>query len=139
MLSFIVDLLKDEMKRHPHMFLFSLLLGAGILGYSYRVFAQQTDVNKQFESLTMVQDARAVEVDKRFYTIEHRIDEVEQVIDQRHYEQRLASVDTEIFDLERLAESKQATDRDLSRLSNLMIERGEILRKLNEVATGVYR
>lgn len=139
MLSFIADLLKEEMKRHPHMFVLMLLLSAALMGYSYRVFAQQEVVNNQFAQLQSVAQTRTSEVNERFQELDARIGEVEQTIDQRFYEQRLATIETEIFQLERLAESKQATDRDLSRLSNLMIERGEIIRKLDEVSRGIYR
>jgi uncharacterized protein HemX len=139
MLSFIADLLKEEMKRHPHMFALMLLLSAALMGYSYRVFAQQAVVNTQFESLQVAQQERTTEVNERFRELEARIGQVERNIDQRFYEQRLANVETEIFQLERITSSTAATERDHARLGNLRIERGEIVRKLDEVARGIYR
>ena len=124
MFSLLSDLFKDEMKAHPHLFVLLALFAAGILGYSYNTFAQQVWVAEEMET-----------THNSFGNVNKRIDALEQKIDVRHFEQRLASTASEVFALERIAQSGDATVRDIQRLDDLRISYEKLQRQLSK--TGI--
>lgn len=119
MMSFFTDLLKTELKAHPHLFFMLALFAASIMGYSYKVFAQQSWVAGEIAASH-----------KSFKEVDDRIDDLEQKIDLRYYEQRLHANDSEVFSLERLEGNGEATTRDLKRLGDLRIEHDRLERKI---------
>lgn len=118
MFDFLVSLLKEELKCHPNIVTVLVLTSAAILGYSYQVFAQQGYV------------------DGKLGGINEKIASVEMSINRRYYEQRIAAVAAEIYQLERLSELKKATERDEKRLGDLRTEKEALTRELARVDRG---
>jgi len=106
----IESVAEQTFKRHPWLFLFIILTGGGLLGYSYQVFAEK------------------VVVDVRFLKVETSIERIDRKIDLWALEQRLQMVESEIFQLERLESKREATPRDLERLDKMKIESGKVKR-----------
>jgi len=112
MANLVETVAEQTFKRHPWLFLFIILSGGGLLGYSYQVFAEKVDV------------------DARFQKVEQSIKRIDLKIDVWAMEQRLHDVESEIFQLERLESQNKATPRDLMRLDMMKIERGKATRML---------
>lgn len=122
MAGFIETVAEQTFKKHPWLFLFILLVAAGVLGHSYRVFAEQGEVDQRFQ-----------EIDQRFEAVSKRFDRLDNKIDLRALEERLHDIESEIFQLERIASSDAVTNRDLRRLDKLKLERGDVKRKIDRL------
>lgn len=112
MAGFVESVAEQTFKRHPWLFLFIILADGSMLGYSYQVFAEKIDV------------------DERFHKVETSIERIDRKIDLWALEQRLHTIESEIFQLERLETHGDATFRDSTRLDQMKIEGGKVKRQL---------
>ncbi|MDC0003783.1 hypothetical protein OAE19_05225 [Porticoccaceae bacterium] len=103
--TLMADLVKTIAKEHPLMFVFVLAVAGGSMVYSLQVFAEKDTVNEKFEG------------------VERRIGSLEKKVDLRHMQTQLYSLDSEIYQLERLVSSSEANERDHARLAGLITKR----------------
>lgn len=111
--SIFSDLFQRTLRDHPHMVLLMTLMVAMSLVYSFKVFAERTDVHGKFAVMG------------------ERIDRLESKVDLRYLETTLHSLEREIYQLERLTNSGEANDRDHERLVDLQGEAGDVVRDIN--------
>ncbi len=77
--------------------------------------------------------AQQTQVDGRFGKLEERICSLESTVEQRYAEGQLHNLESEIFALERIANAKEATPRDMARLDKLRSELGDVQRALAQM------
>ena len=117
MASGFVDSVFDQtFKRHPYLFLFVLVCCGGVLGASYKVFAEEVDVQRRF-----------VQLDSRITRLEHRVD-------RGFLENQAFSLGSEIYKLERLVADGEAEPRDHERLTRLRFDLSRINRELDSLS-----
>lgn len=114
-MSILGDLVKTEIRTHPNLVAIIFLVSAGLSGYAIKTFAEKTEVDTQFES------------------VNKRIDDLEFKVDKRHYEAQIHSVESEIYQLERLERSGEADATDLKHLDSYRSELGTLKRELEDL------
>lgn len=112
----LIDMVVDQtFKRHPYMFLFVLVCCGAVVGYSYQVFAQEIAVQRKF-----------VDIDKRLSRLEVTVDE-------RFLEQRLQSLESDIYDVEQRITDGVGNAATHERLRDLRIRHGATVRELQNL------
>lgn len=106
---------KTVFKAHPAFFFFVVGVGALVLLYSIKTFAQKVDLDQMRKDITGIKQDIAV----------MRLDS-----DIQNTETRLTTLSSEIYALERLEFSGEAMERDLKRLDDLRIERAALEREI---------
>ena len=125
-----LNLLEQEMKVHPRLLLLLLLTVVGVLGYSYATFAQKLDVEAKIKSIDQRVTQQGADLYEELRSVNLRLTTIEWTQEQRFMEQRLATTESEIYQLERLVARGDGTERDQKRLDNLKIEFNQLTRKL---------
>jgi len=122
MMSWLEGILTSLTKTHPHVVLLMVLMTVGIVGYGYRVFAEDLDL-KRLEN----------KHDTEFGQLSRKID-------YGFSELKLRDVEGQIFALERVIQSGGLfTERDAERLSELRSELGYLTREINIITNGERR
>jgi len=114
--GFVNSVFDQTFRRHPYLFLFVLICCGMVLGYSYQVFAEEVDVEQRFE------------------TIGNRIGTLERRVDQGFLENTAYSMESEIYDLERVIAEGSAASRDHLRVAKLRSQLRNISRQLDALA-----
>jgi uncharacterized protein (DUF58 family) len=109
-----------------------VLLTVAILGYSYAVFAEKLDVDQKIREVEGQITQQGAEVKKALTDVNVRLTTIEWTQEQRFIEQRLATIESEVYQLERIVVKGEGTPRDNTRLDNLKIEFNQMTRKLEE-------
>ena len=118
-MKFLEDALIAISKTHPHVALLLVMVVTGVIGYSYRVFAEDIDL-KRLEN----------KHDTEFSYLSRKID-------YGFSELKLKNVEGQIFTLERAAQSgEEFTTRDADRLSELRSELGSLSREIAQIEQG---
>lgn len=111
MLGRIFESLPELLRVHTRMTLFVLLCVGTSFWYSFNSFASKTEVqNVQRQIIDLVVN-----------------------VDRRHLEQRIHSIESEIFALERIVTEGTARSNDYDRLSKLRSELGSVERELRRI------
>jgi len=131
MWSQFMGALEYEMKEHPRIILLMVLTAMGILGYSYATFAEKMDVDQKVDSLETRLDQQSVDLKNALKDVNLRLTTIEWTQEQRFLEQRLATIESEIYQLERLVAKGDETPRDQQRLDALKIEFNQMTRTLD--------
>lgn len=107
-----------EFHKHPVFVPVLAIVLVGYIAYSVRVFALASDVDA---------------VERRLNLIDSKVSGIRDTIQRSSLEQRVHSLEAEIFNLERLASDGGARDLDYERLSRLRSELGTAKRDLIRV------
>lgn len=121
-MSFVDAVAEETFKRHPWLFVFIMAISGAMVFGAIEVFAKSDDVEKLETDLKK----RVDKVDQRIEQVNHKVDSLEMLVNRRFLQQHLHSLEKEIFELERITKSNQATDRDFRRLDKLRIERNDV-------------
>jgi len=114
MAGFVDNVFEQTFKRHPYLFLFVIFCSGSVVAYAHQTFAEDSSVQAKFEQL------------------DRRITGVNSKLDKRFSQQRLHSLESEIYVLEGVIASGDATSRDHQRLVKLRNERGDVRRQLKD-------
>jgi predicted nucleic acid-binding Zn-ribbon protein len=106
-------------KAHPYVFLFVMGVSGATIGYSYQVFAEKLEVEKEVASLNFKVDG-----------ITDRVKDIDTKLDRSFLELQLNDIDREIYSLEHIISTIEATPRDAERLDRQRIRRNEIQREI---------
>lgn len=131
----VQDAWEQTFSRHPYLFVFVISVSLAVVFWSWKVYAQKVDVSEQFKQVHEQIDSIEATIKGVNNDTDRRFDQLEQVGERRHLESQLRSLDTEIYQLQRLEQSQEANDRDLARLDDLRIQRGTQARKLQRLET----
>ena len=118
-MKFLEEALYTISKTHPHLALLVVVIVTGVIGYSYRVFAEDVEL-KRLEN----------KHDTEFSYLSRKID-------YGFTELKLKNVEGQIFTLERAAQSGDGfSPRDADRLSELRSELGSLSREISRIEEG---
>ena len=115
MFARILDSLPELLKLHPRMTLFVLFCVGSLAVWSLNTFAGKDQLQN----------------------VESHVSQLDIKIDRRHLEQKIHSLESEVFALERITASASARNVDYDRLSKLKSELGSAERELNRLERSV--
>ena len=111
------NLFIESLKQNPVLVVLFIALDLMVISLSFQVFAEDVQVEMQINSI----HGRLDQHDRQFTILTNRIE-------LSSLQQQITSIESEIFQLDRLDRSGEANDRDLNRLDSLR-SRLNILRR----------
>lgn len=126
MQKIVEDAFEQTIKRHPYLFVFVMFVVLVCVGWSWKVYAQKVDVQHQFRDVEQ-------QIERLKSENEGRFDRLERQAERRHLESQLRSLDSEIYQLHRIEQTGDANKRDMARLDDLRITRGQMARQLERI------
>lgn len=131
--NLVANVFDQTFKRHPYLFVFVVCCCVLVFVASWRVFAQQADVTRTNRSLDDRMTARASVVDQQYQVLEARVSGLESSLKEGFLVQRLHSLESEIYEYERLVASGSAAARDHRWLVNLRNSLGDVEREMERL------
>lgn len=111
MLIRVLDSLTEALKNNASIVVFVLLCAGTLYGHAQQSYASKDDVT----------------------ALKSQLSDLVASINRRALEQRIQSIESEVFALERLANSGSARQDDYERISKLRSERGSVERELRRI------
>lgn len=126
----IADFLTEEAKTHPRLALVLVLLltitATMIISYGHQAWAQKDVVADSFREV----DGKFAQVTEALDSLDKRLTVIEKSQREQFLEQRIATIEAEVWQLERIDATGEATARDLDRLQKLNTEYNRVNRQL---------
>lgn len=116
------DLFITALKQNPVLVVLFIVMDILVLTVSFQVFASSESVDQKFSAIQTKLSAQ-----------ESDIKAIAQRVDRWARDQEISDIEREIFSLERIEQSGEATNRDLDRLDTLKIKLEQKLRNLEEL------
>ncbi|MAT91396.1 MAG: hypothetical protein CME59_02220 [Halioglobus sp.] len=129
MREIVTSLLEKEIHKHPNFTILAfctLMVGLGVF---VNPFVLATD----FETFRESSKEAMRQVHMRLESLEGAVCENQHTIQKTALEEAIRQTDSEVFNLERVAQEGSATDRDLKRLGRLRTSQRSLERELEDL------
>lgn len=129
----------QELKAHPRLVFLMLMMVAAALGAGTMLFVQQSpyqDHLSDFDRHRQHFEEYKIEVAADINGVSGAIADLKTELKRKELRQEIRSIEAEIYQLERIQEQGEATNRDIDRLDDLKSDRTEAQDDLEMINSG---